>query len=639
MSTLRVLLIDDDEDDVFLTRSLLARMQVVDCDLDWVAAYDEGLAALLTGRYDACLVDRRLGVRSGLALLREAKGRGCRTPVILLTGQADLAIGVEALEAGAADYLNKNEIDPPLLERVLRYARERKRAEARIRKQSALLDRARDAFIAYDLEGRVTYWNKSAERLTGWSEEEMLGEQARERLYDAAQQQKLADCWSIVMDRGEWKGELRLSTKTGEKIVVESRWTLVYSNDGSPESVLVINTDITEHKRLESRFLRSQRMESIGRLVSGIAHDLGNLLVPISLGVRVLQQHFGDDETARRTLSMIQSSTERGSHMVDQVLAFARGVQGERVVLQPKILLEDVQNVVEETFPDSISVDVRVDDALREIAGDATQIQQVLMNLCVNARDAMSEGGRLSICATTTLLEENDARARIDAEPGEYVRIAISDTGVGIPETVVDKIFEPFFSTKSGDQGTGLGLSTAYSIVKGHGGFIDVESEEGVGTTFSVYLPVSGTEVSQRPDDTSAVCHDEEGAQVLVVHEEDSNLHTTRHALEQAGYRVQAVRGGGEALRVLQSGEVEVDIVLADLALPDTDGLAVVEQMRTARPDVPIIAAGGHVEPFPQAVLDAGAQMCLPEPVTPEEVRTALRDVLRSTGEAPVPSP
>ena len=328
---LDVLLIEDDEDDYLITRALLSKAQSIDCNLEWAKSYDDGIEAITSGTYDACLVDYRLGARNGLDLLNEVKERGAvQAPIILLTGQGDLEVDLNAMQAGAADYLSKDEIDAPLLERSIRYAVERKEAEQRIREQAQLLDKARDAILAHDMDGRIVYWNKSAERLTGWSSDEILGERTHSCLYDPDEEDKLRSCYDTMMEEGEWTGELDMKTKDGEGLIVESRWTLVRDNAGTPKHVLVINTDITERKQLESQFLRSQRMESVGRLVGGIAHDLGNLLVPILLGVKVLQQRFGGDEKADRTLSMIQKSAERGSDMVEQVLAFARGVEGPR---------------------------------------------------------------------------------------------------------------------------------------------------------------------------------------------------------------------------------------------------------------------------------------------------------------------
>ncbi|HMB91599.1 MAG TPA: PAS domain S-box protein, partial [Rhodothermales bacterium] len=307
---LDILLIEDDEDDFFIAQRLLSR--AVDVDLEWINTYDEGLEASLEHRHDIILVDYRLGARTGLDLLEEAVAQGCDTPIILLTGQGAREIDLQAMEAGAVDYLVKWEFDAHTLERSIRYARERKRAEEQIREQAALLDKARDAISAFNLDHRAIYWNKSAERLTGFSAEEALGKHIEEVLFEE-NTEKAKEVLVAVHEQGEWDGELHQKTKNGDELIVESRWTLVRDSLSHPRSILVINTDVTERKQMETQVLRGQRMESIGRLVSGIAHDLGNLLVPLLLGIKVLQLRYADDERAMRTLSMMQQSGERGS--------------------------------------------------------------------------------------------------------------------------------------------------------------------------------------------------------------------------------------------------------------------------------------------------------------------------------------
>ena len=628
---LDILLIEDDEDDYMITQALLSKAQSIDCDLDWAQSYDEGIEAIVSNTYDACLVDYRLGAQTGLDLLEEVNRRGgVPTPIILLTGQGDLEVDLHAMQAGAADYLSKDEIDAPLLERSIRYAVERKEAEQRIREQAQRLNKARDAIMAYDMEGRVVYWNKSAERLTGWSEDEMMGETARERLYAAEQQDKLRSCYDTMMEEGEWTGELDLQSKDGDELIVESRWTLVRNSAGEPKHVLVINTDITERKRLESQFLRSQRMESIGRLVGGIAHDLGNLLVPILLGVKVLTRRFGDDPKAERTLSMIQKSAERGSDMVEQVLAFARGVEGERVALQSGAIIEEVEKITGETFPERVTVETDVQDDLPQIVGDATQIQQVLMNLSVNARDAMPDGGTLSLRAYPTDVTDADAKRTIDAEPGRYVCIEVADTGTGIPDDVVDKIFEPFFSTKPEGEGTGLGLSTAYSIVKSHDGFIDVQSEQGEGTTFRVHLPIAEEESTRRSPRESAEPREGAGELVLVVDDEEFILDTARDTLDAVGYQTLTADGAEAALEIMKERGDEVDVVITDLRMPHINGFDLIRALRADHPDLPIVAASGLADGRTDEAVEAGAQTFLAKPFTAEKLQSALQDVLQT---------
>ncbi|MGB7924132.1 MAG: PAS domain S-box protein, partial [Pyrinomonadaceae bacterium] len=347
---------------------------------------------------------------------------------------------------------------------------ERKHAEEQVREQAALLDKAQDAILARDLDDRILFWNKSAERLYGWTKEEAVGQDVHDLLYkrDASQ---LDEPKQTVIEKGEWVGELRHLTKSGNEIIVESRWTVVRDDKGLPTSILVINTDITEKKKFEGQFLRAQRMESIGTLAGGIAHDLNNVLSPILMAVQVLQLKFTDAES-QQWLQILQENAERGANMIKQVLSFARGVEGEHVTIQAKHLLKDVIKILEDTLPKSVAIKFHIPPDLWAISADATQIHQVLMNLCVNARDAMPHGGQVSIRAENTHLDKNYAKMHLDAKPGKYITINIADTGVGMSPEVVNRIFEPFFTTKEIGKGTGLGLSTALTIVKSHGGFI-----------------------------------------------------------------------------------------------------------------------------------------------------------------------
>ena len=425
-----------------------------------------------------------------------------------------------------------------------------------------------------------------------------------------------------------------MRTKEGGELTVESRWTLVRDASGAPDQVLVINTDITERKRLESQFLRSQRMESIGRLVGGIAHDLGNLLMPITLGVKVLRRRLQEtDDKIEQVLNMIQKSAERGGNMVEQVLAFARGVEGERVALQVDGIVEEIHGIMDETFPESITVHTDVDEDLPRVVGDATQIQQVLMNLCVNARDAMPEGGTLTIDAEAVTLTEADAERNIDAEPGPYVCIRVQDTGTGMPDDVMDKIFEPFFSTKEEGEGTGLGLSTAYSIVQSHDGFVDVNSERGEGTQFRVYLPVSTDEQERRaapgtPDGAAGG----NGERVLLVDDEEFILETAREALFDAGYRVFTAAGGEAALDRIE--EDEIDIVVTDLRMPEMDGFTLIRTLRAQYPNLPIVAASGVADGRTDEALEAGANAFLAKPFSAETLQSTLYEALHAD-EAP----
>jgi PAS domain S-box-containing protein len=363
----------------------------------------------------------------------------------------------------------------------------RKQADERIREQAALLDRAQEAISLNDMSQRILYWNKGAERLYGWTPAEALGKNANDLLFQGdmfAAHEALRN----LIRQGEWQGELNQVTKTGRKLIIESRWTLLRDDENEPKSILVINADITERKRMEAEYLRTQRVETIGALAGGIAHDLNNALSPVLMGINLLRKEALSPEMARM-VELMDRSALRGSDMVKQILSFSRGIGGELTAVNVRMLVEEMVRLAEKTFPRSIKIQTVLPEGLARVRGNATQLHQVLLNLCVNARDAMPEGGTLTIEAANADLDNKTLPTGRGLNPGKYVVITVSDTGHGIAPELLGKIFEPFFSTKELDRGTGLGLSTALGIVKTHGGFLDVTSGVGTGAAFKVCLP------------------------------------------------------------------------------------------------------------------------------------------------------
>ncbi len=504
---------------------------------------------------------------------------------------------------------------------------ERKRAEERIREQAALLDEAQDAILVRDLADRILFWNKGAEKIYGWTKEEAIGRDVRE-LLSKANRAQFEEARGVLFARGEWAGELQQATRTGGEITVESRWTLVRDDAGEPESVLVINTDITERKKIEAQFLRAQRMESIGTLAGGIAHDLNNVLSPILMSVDMLRLKFKDPES-QQYLKMLQASAERGADMIKQVLSFARGVQGERIPLDPKYLIKDVVKILKETLPRSIATKFSLPDRVWPVSADATQIHQVLMNLCVNARDSMPHGGQLTIKAENVTLDENYARMHLEAKPGKYVMISVVDTGHGIPPETLNKIFEPFFTTKEIGKGTGLGLSTALSIIRSHNGFINVYSEAGKGTEFSFYLPaleMASAAEGEKEEPTLPLGH---GELILVVDDEEAIREITRGTLESFGYKVLTAADGTEAVALYAGNRDEVKVVLTDMMMPFMDGPATIRALQKLDPQVKIIAASGLAANEKAAeAASAGVKTFLPKPYTAEKLLLTLAKVL-----------
>ncbi|NJD77627.1 MAG: response regulator [Candidatus Methanoperedens sp.] len=502
---------------------------------------------------------------------------------------------------------------------------ERKRAEEKIREQAALLDKAQDAIAARDLEHRLIYWNKGAQRLYGWTAEETIGKNADELLYKE-ESSDLIEAKKSVIEKGEWIGELRQRTKDNKDIIVEGRWTLVHDNDGKPKSILFINTDITEKKRLEAQLLRAQRMESIGTLAGGIAHDINNMLTPIMLSLQMLKEKFGDEQS-QKLLTILEQNSQRGAALIRQVLSFARGIEGERKPLEITHIISEIEKIITNTFPRNIEIQIDINKDLYNISGDATQLHQVIMNLCINARDAMPDGGTLHISAGNVSIDEDYVRMHNEAKAGSYIAISVSDTGAGIPSKILDRIFDPFFTTKEFGKGTGLGLPTALAIVKSHGGFINVDSKVGKGTTFGVYLPATLDKI-RNVEEQQLELPAGHGELVLVAEDEDSVREVTISILEKYGYNVLAANDGAEAVALYTQNKDKTKVVLMDMMMPVMDGYMAIRAIRKITPEVRVIIVSGLAEKDKLKNMVDCTNAFLPKPYTAERLLRTIHEVI-----------
>lgn len=515
-----------------------------------------------------------------------------------------------------------------LYERTQNELLERQRAEQTIREQAALLNEASDAIYARDFTNRIVFWNYAAERLYGWSQAEIQGQDATELLCKL-QPKEFESVLKIILEQGSWQGEMQKFTKTGKEVTVMSRMTLVRDKVGMPKSILTVDTDITEKKQLEAQFLRAQRLESIGTLASGVAHDLNNILTPILASAQLLPLKFPNaDDRTQQLLKTVEANAKRGADLVKQVLSFARGAEGRRTPVQISHLLGEIEQITKRTFPKSI--DVRIDvpaSNLNLVYADSTQLHQVLMNLCVNARDAMPDGGVLTISASNVVIDECHARTQLDAKVGTYVMVTISDTGMGIPPDIVDRIFDPFFTTKDVGKGTGLGLSTVLGIIKNHAGFIELNSCIGEGTCFKVYLPTTGGKL-----ESSSAALDlfpGHGELVLVVDDETSIQDIAKAMLEDQNYRVLTASDGFEAITLYAKRKQDIAVVLMDLMMPTMDGLTAIRALRKINPEAKIIATSGLT--LSNTLVDlssVGVDVFLPKPYMAEELLKDLHQIL-----------
>ncbi|MCD6050779.1 MAG: multi-sensor hybrid histidine kinase [Verrucomicrobia bacterium] len=760
MNPIRILHLEDSPIDAKLIQRKL-QAGGLDCAITHVDSRTRFESALDADAFQVVLCDYNLPNYDGISALKLVREKHPSLPVMLISGSIGEEDAVKCLQHGATDYLLKQRLDrlPAAVTRALAEAdefRKHRQAEEQIREQAALLDQARDAIYVRDLQQRIVYWNKGAERLYGWMPEEVIGKRADE-LFSTDSTARHDEARRLILEKGEWMGELQQSTRNGQQIIVESRRTLLHDSKGDPKSVLIINTDITEkkqaalalaesderfrqlaeqssevfwfvslnpqrvtylspavekvlglsaeqiyqnndvwmdaihtddqenvraawkacllgltprfeseyrivrkdrsvglvlatgtpirdasgaitrvggtakditeRKRAESQMLRTQRLESIGTLAGGVAHDLNNALAPILMSVELLRMEYPD---ASKMIDMVETSAKRGADMVRQLLTFAKGVEGARLLIQPTHLLKEMEKIIRSTFPKNIQLRASYACNLQTIIGDTTQLHQVLLNLCVNARDAMPNGGTLTLAAENTEIDEAYASSVAEARPGNYVLWRITDTGTGIPPEIIERIFEPFFSTKGPDKGTGLGLSTVIGIVKSHSGFVRVYSVPNQGTTFSVFLPAAGadTQAEEAEKVPDAFCGN--GETILVADDEQAVRMAARAVLTSLNFKVATAADGTEALIQVAEKRNELKAVITDLHMPHMDGLAFVRALKRMLPDVGIIIASGRLdEREAKEFKSLGVNAVLEKPFTQDKLVEALKTVFQ----------
>jgi len=477
-----------------------------------------------------------------------------------------------------------------------------------------------------DADGRFYYVSPGFERMFNQNADNLTGRTINDVYLPEVAAQYMANNDIVLREQRVLEAAeaaARPDGSMGEFMVVK------FPMDGPEGKVLVggIALDVTERKQLEQQFLRAQRMESIGTLAGGIAHDLNNSLGPILMSLDVLRMKFPDPDS-RELLDLIQSSAQRSADMVRQVLSFGRGIEGRKMAVQVKHLLREIEKIVNDTFLKNIQVRADFPRDLCTVVGDPTQLHQVLLNLCVNARDAMPQGGLLSISAENLTLDAQYAALNPEAKPGRYVLIRVEDSGTGIPPEILEKIFDPFFTTKEVGKGTGLGLYTSLGIVKSHGGFVRVSSEVNQGTRFQVYIPADAAEVAEAAS-TETTLPRGAGETVLVVDDERIVREITRQTLETFGYRVVLACDGAEAVGKIASDGKNISVVVTDIAMPVMDGAAMIQVLRRFNPRLPVIVTSGQASKEQLAKIGGLEEKhVLAKPYTAEELLKTLKAAL-----------
>lgn len=640
MTTPTTILIVDDHAANRDTLTELLQNQSADYRLVEAANGPQALQLAADLHPDLILLDVMMPDMDGFEVCKRLRAdpKLAEVPVIMVTALDDRQSRIKGIESGADDFISKPFDRAELRARVRtvtrlnRYARlNRERAKVeeasqKIRDQAALIDLATDAIVVLDPDGFVQFWNPGAEQVFGTSAADACG-QPLAGLISKGDSARLGKALTETRQTGEWRGDLLAIRPNGDNVIAHSHWTLLRKANGATRGILTVSTDQTEFKQLQAQCYRAQRIESLGALAGGIAHDLNNMLAPVLMAAELLKTN-PTQEVRQELASVIQTSAQRGSGLVRQILAFARGSEGqERLELKPQHLIKDALSLAKETFPKTMAIRSEIVPELFLICADPTQIHQILLNLMVNARDAMDGVGTLTITAENHELDAASAAQRPGAKPGPHIVMRVSDTGSGMSAEVLAKIWNPFFTTKSPGQGTGIGLSTVAKIVRDHGGFVEVTSQPGQGTTFSVYLPATG-----RTEPVAAVAIPVSlplgrGERVLVVDDEAALAQMIHTLLTEHNYTAVVAGGPGAALSAFLHGG-QFDLALVDLNMPMMDGARLAKVMHNLKPGLPVIHVTGSQDVKSEQTKTGHFAAVVTKPFTAGELLVAMDQVL-----------
>lgn len=664
--SVKILLIEDNRAEARLLQELLQMSRLRQFDCVHVQRLSHAIERLNQSQFDVALLDLTLPDSHGLASLQTLTQTYPSLPIVVLTNTNDDNLAIEAVRQGAQDYLVKRLVNGEVLVRSLRYAIERKQISEALREANEVLENRvqerttelaeANAKLTQEIHERQRIqerlelaqkaaksgtfeWNIQSNQIT-WTTELATLYQLSSNSFGGT----MTDWMQLIHpdDRDRVEQEMWKAVRTQRLLDIEfriasthqTRWIAargsVFCEDGTPIRMLGVNTDVTEKKQLEAQFLHAQRLESIGTLASGIAHDLNNILTPILSVAQLLLLKLPDlDDRDRQLIKLLESSGRRGADIVKQILSFARGIEGEPTTLNVGHLLREVKEILQQTLPKSIEIQSQIPSDLWLVSADATQLQQVIMNLCVNARDAMPDGGTLRLTAENIRVDDYFAQFHLGAHEGAYVVLTITDTGTGIPPEIIHRIFDPFFTTKAVGKGTGLGLSAVMGIVKSHGGFIDTESQVGQGTQFKVYLPAAIDAVPETEIDAEIPSGQSE--LILVVDDEAAICEATKTTLEIHNYRVLTAKDGIEAIALYAQHKDEISSVLVDIMMPEMDGQSTIPMLRRLNPKVPIIVMTGQASiDMMNTVRNANVHGFLQKPFTTKELLQTLHEVTES---------
>ena len=611
---IRVLLVEDDEEDFMIARDLFGEIEGSVYDVEWVASSTEAVQAFEERRHDIYCIDYRLGPANGLELLHLAQKMRVPGPIIMLTGQNQPDVDVAAMHAGAADYLVKGEIKARDLERAVRYAIEAKRAAVNIEKLAAFARHNPNPVVEFSADGSMTYSNEAAESM------------ARSIGQDSLAVLLPPDIAQVVADALRTGNTRQFQTARGARSFA---WSFV----PIPANQVVHGyaTEVTERLSLEAQLRHSVKMEAVGQLAAGVAHDFNNILTVIQGHSNLMLNGLGENTEFAKALTQISLSSEKAGNLIRQLLMFSRKQVMQSRHIDLNEIIHNMTRMLQRMMGEDIALEVIEHVGLPNVYGDSGMIEQVLMNLAANARDAMPRGGKFVIATSMRSISDPAIASNPEARAGTFVCLTVSDTGCGMDPATLNRIFEPFFTTKEVGKGTGLGLATVYGIIKQHQGWIEVESTVGRGTTLRVYFPASMTvtqPVSSSPSGDTKVRGGEET--ILVVEDEPALRELVTEILTLYGYRVLSAGSGVEALSVWERHRAEVELLLTDMVMPEgISGRELGERLLKQTPDLKVIYTSGYSPGMSgkDFALLEGFNF-LPKPYPPSRLAEVVRDCL-----------
>jgi PAS domain S-box-containing protein len=598
-----------------------------------------GLLLLRSADFDAVVSETKVGGSDGFACLELVRKLSPETPFIFLTSTVDPEGAVRALCAGAADYVFKDraEMFVPAINRVSVRREELLRArhmERQSAMQAQMLRQAMDIIIVEDQNGRINQWNLAAERALGWTQSEAVGKTLKS-FADTGFAAALDEASRNAIEKGAWSGEFVLQSKNGQSVPLEIRRTLVRDHEGRPVAQLTVGRDLTERRRLEEQLFRSQRMECVSSMAAGTAHDLNNVLTPMIMALGLLKRELREPGQVR-LMATLEKGAERGAALVRQLLSFMHGNSAPARVLNPADAIREIGAMVRATFPASIKLVEEAPEGLWPVKAQETHLHQMLLNLALNARDAMPDGGELGISARNAALSEDDARLISRGRAGKFVLFEVSDSGMGIRPEDRDRIWEPFFTTKPEGKGTGLGLPTVRGIIARYEGFAQMDSTLGGGTCFRLYLPAAIDGITPEGDLKGAASDPSKDETVLVIDQSREVRELTTAVLRRYGYRSLAVADGLEGAALFKKDRDRFSVVIADLRAQGLGGGRLGEALRRINPDVRLVFTGSGASDEEAAdVRRLGAQLLL-KPFQPDELLYAVMAAMKQSERAVV---